>query len=87
MSKLVTVLVNGDTSIEANETFSLMLRGETNATITTPTGTGTILNDDYPPDTVRPTVKISPPSVTAVRTGGVVSYTITYSDENLPRVA
>ena len=38
-----------DTTNEANETFTLVLSGATNATIAASTGTGTILNDDGPP--------------------------------------
>jgi Calx-beta domain-containing protein len=45
-TKTITVLVNGDTSIETNETFTVSLSGPVNASITTGTGTGTILNDD-----------------------------------------
>jgi hypothetical protein len=45
----ITVLVNGDTLSEANETFSLILSNPTNATITQSTATGTIENDDLPP--------------------------------------
>ena len=45
-TKTITVLVNGDTTIEANETFTVALSNPVNATITTGTGTGTITNDD-----------------------------------------
>jgi urease beta subunit len=45
-TKTITVLVNGDTLIEANETFTVGLSGPVNGSITTGTGTGTILNDD-----------------------------------------
>jgi hypothetical protein len=38
--------VNGDTAVEANETFSVTLSGPANAILGTATGTGTILNDD-----------------------------------------
>jgi hypothetical protein len=46
LSKTITVLVNGDTTVEPDETFFVNLRGATNATIAVGTGTGTILNDD-----------------------------------------
>ncbi|WP_144360579.1 Calx-beta domain-containing protein, partial [Nodularia spumigena] len=46
-SKIITVNVSGDTSIEADETFTVTLSNPSNAaTITTATATGTIENDD-----------------------------------------
>jgi hypothetical protein len=45
-SQTVTVLVNGDTLNEANETFFLNLSNPINATISKSQGTGTILNED-----------------------------------------
>ena len=54
----ITVLVNGDTQVEADETFTVHLSGATNATIGTADGTGTIVNDD-----TDVTVAVSPPSV------------------------
>ena len=48
-SQTVTVLVNGDTKFEADETFSVNLSGATNATIADATGLGTIRNDDGQP--------------------------------------
>ncbi|WP_420865319.1 Calx-beta domain-containing protein, partial [Nodularia spumigena] len=46
-SKIITVNVSGDTSIEADETFTVTLSNPSNAaTITTATATGTIQNDD-----------------------------------------
>ncbi len=45
-SKTITVLVNGDYLVEANETFFLNLSGPTNATITDNQGVATINNDD-----------------------------------------
>lgn len=44
--KQITVLLNGDTTAEANETFSVALSAATNATIQTSTAVGTIQNDD-----------------------------------------
>jgi uncharacterized delta-60 repeat protein len=46
MSKVVTVLVNGDRTRESNETFSVNLTSPTNATIADNQATGTIVNDD-----------------------------------------
>src|SRR5262249_11751978 len=45
-SQAVTVLVNGDTLNEPDETFTLDLANPTNATIAVGAGTGTIRNDD-----------------------------------------
>jgi hypothetical protein len=45
-TRTVTVLVNGDTDIEADETFFVNLSNPTNAGISTGTGTGTTVNDD-----------------------------------------
>jgi uncharacterized protein len=46
----ISIAVNGDISIEANETLSVTLSNPTGgATITDATATGTILNDDLPP--------------------------------------
>ncbi|MBC2838813.1 Calx-beta domain-containing protein [Robiginitalea sp. SC105] len=45
-STQVTVVVNGDTTPEPNETFSVVLSNPSNATINDGTGTGTITNDD-----------------------------------------
>ncbi|MBA4191955.1 MAG: hypothetical protein C0467_28580, partial [Planctomycetaceae bacterium] len=68
LAELSTLTINGIT-------FAITYKGgDSNdvALIKVPTTT----------DTVRPTVRISPPSVTAVRVGGVVRYTITYFDAN-----
>jgi hypothetical protein len=46
-SKLITVNVRGDNTLEPNETFTISLSNPTNgATITTATAQGTVLNDD-----------------------------------------
>ena len=52
----ITVLVNGDTTVEPDETFTVHLSNAVNATISNADGTGTILNDDQPaPPTPTPT--------------------------------
>ena len=48
-TKQVTVLVNGDTTYETDETFTVHLSNAVNATISDATGVGTILNDDAQP--------------------------------------
>ncbi len=59
ISKPVNVTVQGDTLVEGNETFSVVLSAPVNATIGDGTGVGTILNDDSsgpPTDTTGPSV-------------------------------
>src|SRR5438045_2715953 len=48
-TKQITVLVNGDTTFETNEAFTVHLSAAVNATIGTADGTGTIVNDDTAP--------------------------------------
>ena len=48
-TKQITVLVNGDTTFETDEIFTVHLSGASNATISTADGTGTIVNDDAAP--------------------------------------
>ena len=57
----IGVTVNGDTTVEPNETFSVTLSGPLNAVLGTASGTGTIMNDDAP---APPTVTASPATVT-----------------------
>ena len=45
-SKTVTVQVNGDSTVEANETFTVNLSAASGATIADASGLGTIVNDD-----------------------------------------
>ncbi|MDY3557767.1 autotransporter-associated beta strand repeat-containing protein [Gemmata sp. JC673] len=51
-SKTITVLVNGDTLAEANETFAVVLSNPVNATLFGLRGIGTIINDDTATSTV-----------------------------------
>ena len=48
-SKLITVNVTADTSVEPNEVFTVTLSGANNATVTTASATSTIANDDVAP--------------------------------------
>jgi hypothetical protein len=45
-TKTFTVLVNGDTTVEPNETYFVYLSGETNSSIADGEGQGTVTNDD-----------------------------------------
>ncbi|MBI3406979.1 MAG: DUF11 domain-containing protein [Planctomycetes bacterium] len=77
-SKTITVLVNGDTAFENDETFAVNLSSAQNATISTATGTGTILNDDTAPP--NPSLSISNASVTEGNSGTVNAvFTVTLS--------
>src|SRR5207244_452500 len=48
-SKQITVLVNGDTTYEADEAFMVHLSNASGASISAADGTGTIVNDDAQP--------------------------------------
>lgn len=74
-SGTVTVPVSGDTVIEPDETFTLTLTAPANATLTTGSITGTIINDDFP------TVSIAPASVVEGNGGGAtnLNFTVTLS--------
>lgn len=52
----ITVLVQGDTVPEPNETFFVQLDSPINATLANTSGTGTILNDDVP-------IAVDPPTL------------------------
>ncbi|HXG09537.1 MAG TPA: Calx-beta domain-containing protein, partial [Gemmataceae bacterium] len=47
--QIITVPVFGDTTVESDETFTVNLSNASSGTISRPTGTGTILNDDPAP--------------------------------------
>jgi hypothetical protein len=81
-TKTVTVLVNGDTIFEANETLTVTLSKPVDASITagSETGAGTITNDDTAPTTTTVQDKTAPYSdndqsvtLTATVTGSVVN--------------
>jgi subtilisin-like proprotein convertase family protein len=56
-TRTVDITINGDMTVEPNETFTVMLSSPFNATIADGEGTGTILNDDGN----APAAMISPP--------------------------
>src|SRR2546423_151063 len=74
--KQVTVLVNGDTTVEADETFTVKLTTPTDATITDDEGLGTIVNDD-----TAVSVTISAPSTVLEDGTQNLTYTFTRSPE------
>ena len=71
-SQTISIVVNGDTKVEPNETYNVTLSGATNgATISHTTGVGTIVNDDVAPPPPVPTVSIADASVTEGNNGPV----------------
>ena len=66
----INVTLNGDTTVEPNETFSVTLSGPINAVLGAASGTGTITNDDV---AAGPTVTASPTTVTP---GGAITATV-----------
>ena len=77
-TQTITVLVNGDTTFEQNETFVVNLTTPANATILDNQGVGTITNDDAAPPT--PTIAINDVSVTEGNSGTkTVDFTVTLS--------
>jgi hypothetical protein len=65
--KQITVLVNGDTTFETNETFFVNLTNAVHASISDNQGQGTITNDDAAPPT--PTISINDVSVAEGNSG------------------
>jgi len=77
-SKPLTVLVNGDTTFEENETFFVSLTSPTNATLTDHQGQGTITNDDPAPPT--PTLVINDISLAEGNSGtSIATFNVTLS--------
>jgi CSLREA domain-containing protein len=70
--KQVTVFVNGDTTVETDETFKVHLSAATDATITDADGTGTIVNDDTD-------VSVTVSSPTSVPEDGAQNLTYTFT--------
>ncbi|HXQ73347.1 MAG TPA: Calx-beta domain-containing protein, partial [Pyrinomonadaceae bacterium] len=58
LTRPINVTVNGDTMLEVNETFNIVLSGAINATIADSQGVGTITNDDS-----QPTISINDLSI------------------------
>src|SRR5205823_3911149 len=75
-TRTITVLVNGDTTIENNETFTVTLSNAQNAKISTATGTGTIQDDDTPPALAATTTVVASSAPTSVF-GQTVTFTAT----------
>jgi uncharacterized repeat protein (TIGR01451 family) len=74
MSILIPVLINGDTTFEGNESFSLDLTGIVNATPASISGTGTLEDDDQQLTTT--TITAHTPSTTVVGQPYTVDVTV-----------
>ena len=90
--KTITVLINGDTMYEANETFRVLLVGATNATIKRGIATGTIRNDDTKPSLTIGDVSVDENGGTAVFTVSLsaasgLPVTVKYSTANGTAIA
>jgi hypothetical protein len=73
-SMYISVPVNGDAAIEANETFQALLTGAVNATIADGAGTATIFNND------GPTLSIADVTITELDSGSrEATFTVTLS--------
>lgn len=70
-SRLLPVSVLGDTVVEPDETFSVVLSNPVNAQLAVATGTGTIVNDDVAQPTNTPPVAVND-SATAIQGQTVV---------------
>ena len=75
----VTVLVNGDTTAEPDETLTLTINNTANTATATAQGTGTILNDDTV-DTTPPTLTTSTPVDNAVDVAIGANLVLTFNE-------
>lgn len=75
-SVVVSVDVNGDTTVEPNENFAVNVTSATGATVADGQGTGTINNDDVaitPIHDIQGNVQVSPLAGQSVTTRGIVT--------------
>ena len=78
-STTVSVTVNGDVTVEPNETFFVNISNVTGATVSDGQALGTIQNDDSPPATADLSVsKTDSPDAVAI--GNDITYTITVTN-------
>jgi len=68
-SRTITILVNGDTAVEPDETFVVNLDTPTNATIARGQGVGTIVNDDTAPPPAGSISVVKPNGGETIRVG------------------
>jgi ribosomal protein L35AE/L33A len=79
-SKPVTVLVNGDTQVEPNETFAVNLYNLSNASVAKVTGVGTIVNDDSNSPTPM-TIQLSQATYSVAEELGALAINVTRSGD------
>ncbi len=72
LTQSVTIAVNGDITIEPNETFLVSLSNVLVVNVSVPTGTGTIVNDDFPG-----TIQFSAATYGVAESGGTAVITAT----------
>jgi CSLREA domain-containing protein len=78
-SRTFSVPVNGDTTIEPDETFTVTLSSPSNTTLNDATATGTIVNDDSAPPPVVPSISIGNTTVNPEGDTGTKPATFTVS--------
>jgi hypothetical protein len=78
-SKQITVLVNGDTQVESNETFAVNLYNLGNASVGKVSGLGSIVNDDSTSST--PTIQFSQAAYSVAEELGPLTITIIRSGD------
>lgn len=79
-SKTITVATTADTNVESDETFTMTLSSPSTGSITAPTATGTIINDDVAP------ANLAIDSVSATE-GGSLVFTVTRSGNTATAVS
>ncbi|MCX5947220.1 MAG: Ig-like domain-containing protein [Cyanobacteria bacterium] len=78
-SKTITVNVNGDSTVEFDEDFTVSLSNTSNATITTASASGTILNDDTAAPLVTQVSTLPSDGILAI--GATVRLTVVFSSD------
>ncbi len=86
-SKTITVVVNGDTAVEPDETFNVNVATPVNATIARPIGVGTITNDDtVVPSAKQPLTMTKSADKAQSKAGGKNGYTVSITNPNASAV-
>jgi uncharacterized repeat protein (TIGR01451 family) len=70
-TKTISIIINGDVTVEPDETFTVTLSNPTNAVLGTSVGTGTIINDD-----AAGTLQFSNTSYSADEGAGIATITV-----------
>lgn len=90
-SKAIAITVNGDTTVEADETFNITLSAPSAAVLGDALGVGTIGNDDVPVITISPTTTTLPSGLVGAvysqqlsGSGGTAPYSFALSAGTLP---